>query len=135
MEHEQTGPDDEKRSTTSTPNDNEGASKNEDDVRRQDEAAKHIQRVWKQRKKTFMNTDVRWDDAATHTKMKIDRDGQDQGKNDPRARWKRAKFLASRLQDGNQMLSGVGVHDDGAVKKSLETQHWLEMVDAYALLQ
>lgn len=73
MEHEQTGPDDEKRSTTSTPNDNEGASKNEDDVRRQDEAAKHIQRVWKQRKKTFMNTDVRWDDAATHTKMKVRR--------------------------------------------------------------
>lgn len=56
----------------------------------------------------------------------------EEGKNSPRDRWKRATFFARRLGDGNTMLnkSQTGVHDTGAVQKHLETQHWLELVDA-----
>ncbi|KAH9944150.1 uncharacterized protein BXZ73DRAFT_39569, partial [Epithele typhae] len=65
----------------------------------------------------------------------IDRDAAAEGKNSPRTRWKRAVFLVNRLKDGNDMLSpsqtgSQDSHYDGdAVRKHLETQHWLELID------
>lgn len=63
------------------------------------------------------------------TPLQVDRNAAEQGKNTARERWRRAIFLALRLQDGNQMLADVGVADNGAAKKFLETQHWLELID------
>jgi len=64
----------------------------------------------------------------------MDRLGADKGKNDPRTRWKRAVFLVSRMQDKNTLyardesyLADKRCQED----KMLETQHWLELVDAY----
>ncbi|KAI0721372.1 hypothetical protein C8T65DRAFT_566375, partial [Cerioporus squamosus] len=61
----------------------------------------------------------------------VDRDAAEQGKNTSRDRWKRAAFLAGRLQDGNDMVGQDGdnvVHTEAA-RKHLETQHWLELID------
>jgi hypothetical protein len=64
----------------------------------------------------------------------MDRLGADRGKNDPRTRWKRAVFLLSRMQDKNVLYA----RDESCIEdkrcqedKMLETQHWLELVDAY----
>ena len=58
-------------------------------------------------------------------------DAAAQGKNSARDRWMRAGFLASRLQDGNKVLSQEQTQDahNAAAKKHLETQHWLELTD------
>ncbi len=61
----------------------------------------------------------------------VDRDAAAHGRNSSRDRWKRAGFLATRLQDGNKVLSqdqAQDTHTDAA-KKHLETQHWLELTD------
>ncbi|KAJ7103608.1 hypothetical protein B0H15DRAFT_223943 [Mycena belliarum] len=43
--------------------------------------------------------------------------------------WRRAIAFAGSLQDGNAMLTENGVQNR-APAKFLETQHWLELVDA-----
>ncbi|RPD81910.1 hypothetical protein L226DRAFT_450567, partial [Lentinus tigrinus ALCF2SS1-7] len=61
----------------------------------------------------------------------VDRDAAEQGKNTSRERWKRAAFLAGRLQDGNDMMlqDGESLAHTEAARKHLETQHWLELID------
>lgn len=55
------------------------------------------------------------------------------GKNDSRTRWKRAGFLVSRIQDKNTLYArDTSLGDTRSQEdKMLETQHWLELVDAY----
>lgn len=50
----------------------------------------------------------------------------------PKKRWKRAAFLVGRLKANDDLLSGNGVHVE-AEDKHLETQHWLELIDAWVL--
>ncbi|KAG2154757.1 hypothetical protein DEU56DRAFT_710959, partial [Suillus clintonianus] len=101
-------------------------------------AAIRIQRAWRRSlaakshpQLEHMDANSRWKDAGIHARMKIDRRDADEGKNDPRTRWKRTGFLASRIQDKNTLyasnanLKGQMYKDD----KMLETQHWLELVD------
>ena len=65
-------------------------------------------------------------------KLQVGRDDADAGKNDPPSRWRRAAFLASRLRDGNRGFQNLGVSgEEGAIRKELETQHWLELIDGY----
>ncbi|TFK41255.1 hypothetical protein BDQ12DRAFT_432311 [Crucibulum laeve] len=97
-------------------------------------AATLIQRLWRGRtnhaKDEYMTPDLRWDDAAVNAKLAVVRAAASEGKNSPRQRWKRAAFLAVRLQDGNEMIGdssdaqGINAED-----KQLEAQHWLELVD------
>lgn len=61
--------------------------------------------------------------------VQVDRNAAEQGKNTARERWRRAIFLALRLQDGNRMLTDNGIHDEKVISKYLETQHWLELID------
>ncbi|TFK92774.1 hypothetical protein K466DRAFT_479925, partial [Polyporus arcularius HHB13444] len=66
-----------------------------------------------------------------HARLQVDRDAAAEGKNTSRDRWKRAAFLAGRLQDGNDVVGQEGdnvVHSEAA-RKHLETQHWLELID------
>ena len=66
-----------------------------------------------------------------------------EGKNDARARWRRNIFLAGRLEDGNSVpidplnppfFDAAGA-EEGALmpRKTMETQHWLELIDGYVL--
>ena len=65
-------------------------------------------------------------------KLQVGRDDADAGKNDPPSRWRRDAFLASRLRDGNRPFQHSGVSgEEGAIRKELETQHWLELIDGY----
>ncbi|KZT30646.1 hypothetical protein NEOLEDRAFT_1053252 [Neolentinus lepideus HHB14362 ss-1] len=96
------------------------------------QAATRIQRAWKASNKAkgrYMNSDVRWEDVAVLAKSDFDRTAAEQGKNDPKSRWNRAVFSIGRLEDQNEMLSKNGLHDDAALHKILETQHWLELID------
>lgn len=89
-------------------------------------------------------------DAAAHAKLKvivtsqidstllkvlyqIHRTNADAGKNSVRERWNRAAFFASKLRDGNEVMNTTADDPDSLpVQKQLETQHWLELIDAYA---
>lgn len=65
-------------------------------------------------------------------KLQLERDDADAGKNDTKSRWRRAAFLATRLHDGNKPFQPSGTPDEeGAIRKQMETQHWLEMIDGY----
>ena len=69
--------------------------------------------------------------------MKIARDAAGEGRNDPAKRWKRAAFLASRLQADGVVSEPSECNESGTGKdrprtkdeKILETQHWLELTD------
>lgn len=88
-----------------------------------------------------MNTAV----PIHHCRHQAGQKAADEGKNDPRSRWKRAVFLAARLQNGESIPSAE-IPDEGGVhpksklipregehkSKILETQHWLELIDGYA---
>lgn len=39
-------------------------------------AAAKIQRMWRSRRQNYMNTEVRWQDAATHAEQKVSRSHQ-----------------------------------------------------------
>ncbi|KDQ63488.1 hypothetical protein JAAARDRAFT_380235 [Jaapia argillacea MUCL 33604] len=97
------------------------------DDKREAEAAARIQRAWRDRGMTSAH--ARWNDAAVHTRMKLDRTAADKGKNDVQSRWARAVFSAGRLQDDDKTLSQGGFHDPDRMSKILETQHWLELID------
>ncbi|PSR75871.1 hypothetical protein PHLCEN_2v8785 [Hermanssonia centrifuga] len=111
-------------------------------------AATRIQRAWRaKRRASYLGTDFLWTDLATHARFKVgfsitihnadtqvsplqvDRNAAIEGKNTARERWRRAIFLALRLQDGNQMLADNRVEDADVARKYLETQHWLELID------
>ncbi|EKM61245.1 uncharacterized protein PHACADRAFT_190395 [Phanerochaete carnosa HHB-10118-sp] len=93
-------------------------------------AAIRIQRAWRaKRRKAYLGTDFLWTDLITHARFQVDRNAALQGKNTAKERWRRAIFLAMRLQDGNRILADSGVQDDSAARKFLETQHWLELID------
>ncbi|KAL0951312.1 hypothetical protein HGRIS_008018 [Hohenbuehelia grisea] len=95
-------------------------------------AAIRIQRFWRQKNNVtarYMTTDLRWLDAVEHAKLQVHRNAAAEGKNTPRARWRRTVFVAAKLQDGNEDLNLPGPSDEGAALKELETQHWLELVD------
>ncbi|KAG1757664.1 hypothetical protein EDB19DRAFT_1901168 [Suillus lakei] len=103
------------------------------------QATIRIQRAWRRKlaaksppRLESMDANSRWKDAAIHARMKVDRQGADEGKNDPRTRWRRAGFLASRIQDKNTLYAGNAKLKDSRRKddKMLETQHWLELVDS-----
>ncbi|KAF9040530.1 hypothetical protein BJ165DRAFT_1350613, partial [Panaeolus papilionaceus] len=51
-----------------------------------------------------------------------------EGRNSPRARWRRAVHYAILLRDNNSMLKDAGIEIETA-DKQLETQHWLELID------
>jgi hypothetical protein len=96
-----------------------------------DRAAQRIQRAWRAKhSKTanFLTAAVRLNDAKVHATLTAARAAAEAGHNTPQARWRRAIDFASRLQDGNTMLTENGVQDR-APSKFLETQHWLELVD------
>ncbi|KAF8321685.1 hypothetical protein DL93DRAFT_2051419, partial [Clavulina sp. PMI_390] len=65
----------------------------------------------------------------------VNRTAAEDAKNDPAARWRRAGFVAARLQDGNAIPeegdeAAERVKAKGKMKtKTLETQHWLELID------
>ncbi|GJE85711.1 IQ domain-containing protein [Phanerochaete sordida] len=93
-------------------------------------AALRIQRAWRARKRrAYLGTDFLWTDLITHARFQVDRNAAADGKNTAKVRWRRAIFLAMRLQDGNRLLADTGVEDNGAERKFLETQHWLELID------
>jgi len=116
----------------------------------QERAAIRIQRVWREKSRgKFLSPDSRWLDVSLHArlrvrcreilfliklkhenKLQVERDDAAAGKNDPPSRWRRAAFLASRLRDGNRQFQHAGVSgEEGAIRKELETQHWLELID------
>ncbi|PBK77464.1 hypothetical protein ARMSODRAFT_284296 [Armillaria solidipes] len=108
---------------------------NEDERRRQ-AAAEVLQRFWRSRngneaKPGLMNPDIRWRDAATHTRLKMGRVAANRNENAPSERWKRNIFFASRLQDANNHLQESGVDKPQVKNKELEVQHWLELIDGY----
>ncbi|KAG0708773.1 hypothetical protein DFH29DRAFT_787336, partial [Suillus ampliporus] len=101
-------------------------------------AAIRIQRAWRRRlaakshpQLESMDANSRWKDATIHARMKVDRQDADKGKNDPRTRWRRGVFMASRIQDKNTLYARDTDLEDARCKddKMLETQHWLELVD------
>lgn len=65
--------------------------------------------------------------------------GAIEDKNDVRSRWQRGVFLAGRLQDGNALMTADEEGSEGLQEeapeftKSLEKQHWLELVDPLVL--
>ncbi|KAL5518972.1 hypothetical protein ACEPAH_655 [Sanghuangporus vaninii] len=104
----------------------------EDTVARENAALK-IQRAWRsrQQKSGSLDTDERWQDAALHAKMQSMRNDAREGRNDPTERWKRATFLASRLQaDSTGSKNGTAEDSLKLDEKILETQHWLELMDS-----
>ncbi|SJL05481.1 uncharacterized protein ARMOST_08849 [Armillaria ostoyae] len=106
---------------------------NEDERRRQ-AAAEVLQRFWRSRngneaKPGLMDPDIRWRDAATHTRLKMGRVAANRNENAPSERWKRNIFFASRLQDANNHLQESGVDKPHVKNKELEVQHWLELID------
>ncbi|KAL1951560.1 hypothetical protein VTO73DRAFT_709 [Trametes versicolor] len=94
-------------------------------------AAIRIQKAWRKRmRKRYLGADFLWKDLAIHARMQVDRDAAGEGKNTSRDRWRRGIFLATRLQDGDDMLrKGEGSTHPDAARKHLETQHWLEFID------
>ena len=64
-------------------------------------------------------------------------------RNDAKSRWRRGVFLAGRLQDGNALSTEQLVTANPAkcgeetpeFTKSLEKQHWIELVDPLVLLK
>ncbi|KAI0094931.1 hypothetical protein BDY19DRAFT_53688, partial [Irpex rosettiformis] len=101
------------------------------EVLARENAAIKIQRAWRAKKRaSYLGTDFLWKDLVTHARLQVDREAATQGKNTARERWCRAIFLTLRLQDGNTMLADERVQHADASKKYLETQHWLEMIDA-----
>lgn len=73
----------------------------------------------------------------------MNRTAAEDAKNDPASRWRRGGFLAARLQEGDAIPgTKVSDTDDGIAEqiaakgkmktKTLETQHWLELIDGYA---
>ncbi|KAJ3480712.1 hypothetical protein NLI96_g8150 [Meripilus lineatus] len=93
-------------------------------------AALRIQRAWRGKiRETYLKPDFIWTDLASHAQMKVDRDAAERGENDPGGRWRRAGFLLGRLRDGNQVREVPGEDVPDAVRKHLETQHWLELID------
>lgn len=103
-----------------------------------------------------LNPEQRWDVAAEAAKTQVRLDVSDffstiwcsnshpngqtaraaanENKNDVRSRWKRAAFVASKLQDSNSVAAkhagpSTPPPSDQDVKM-LETQHWLEMTDS-----
>ncbi|KAH7928542.1 hypothetical protein BV22DRAFT_202421 [Leucogyrophana mollusca] len=105
-------------------------------LERRTQAALRIQRAWRKKsaiggRSQLLDTNSRWKDAAVHAQMKLDRLDADKGKNDPRTRWKRSVFLAARIQDTNAPYAKDRSEQEVlAYDKILETQHWLELVDA-----
>ncbi|KAJ6509450.1 hypothetical protein C8R47DRAFT_26009 [Mycena vitilis] len=107
-------------------------SQSDHDTEERDRAARRIQRVWRAKRgqaTDYLTTAVRLNDAKVHATLTAAREAADAGHNTPQARWRRAIDFAARLQDGNTMLTKNGV-EDRAPSKFLETQHWLELVDA-----
>src|ERR1700761_6478016 len=52
------------------------------------------------------------------------------GKNEPRARWKRTVHLVSRLHNGSETTTTSKIQQKAEMElKVLETQHWLELTD------
>lgn len=117
-------------------------------------AAIQIRRTWRRKKRrTFLQPDFLWTDAAKHARLKvclvhrmlsgiqglyamgqINRDAAERGMNDRRARWRRAMFLASRLQDGNPAFTKSSPGGANLSRKRLDTQYWLELVDGLVRL-
>ncbi|KAG8906401.1 hypothetical protein FRB99_006996 [Tulasnella sp. 403] len=77
---------------------------------------------------------TRWEDAAVHARGKVGQEAALEGRNDVRSRWKRAVFLANRLSNGRGVIINGPKYDIGSADskkvKILETQHWLELIDA-----
>jgi hypothetical protein len=63
-------------------------------------------------------------------RLQIGRTAAERGDNRSWDRWKRAVFLVNRLQDINPVLNNSGEQNCEATQKYLETQQWLELVDA-----
>ncbi|THH18927.1 hypothetical protein EW146_g2142 [Bondarzewia mesenterica] len=119
-------------------NDFTGDSKDKEDLA-QREAAERSQRIWRDRnhaegcgndvKSKFLTPDTRWNDALLSVEMNTSNAAAEEGSNLSRARWRRAGVMTKRLQDGDKMLQDEGIDIPEAMRKQLETQHWLELVD------
>ncbi|KAG8928800.1 hypothetical protein FRC02_006442 [Tulasnella sp. 418] len=81
-----------------------------------------------------LSSGVRWSEAVNHARAKVGQQGAEQGRNDARARWKRAIFLATQLSYGRGVVTSENKYDTQApeakMAKILETQHWLELIDS-----
>ncbi|KAE9408185.1 hypothetical protein BT96DRAFT_25814 [Gymnopus androsaceus JB14] len=114
----------------------EGKHKAEEDEHAR--AAAKIQKVWREKKgraqADYLSSELRWRDAAIRARAKIHRTSADAGKNSAKERWNRGVFFASKLREENEVLKKPGTEDTDPnalrVEKHLETQHWLELVDA-----
>lgn len=79
-----------------------------------DEAARKIQQAWRKRhanhlKNEILKADVRWKDAVTQARMEAGRSAAVVGSNEPKDRWRRAAFFASRLHGGQLLVVHVNL--------------------------
>ncbi|KAG8812156.1 hypothetical protein FRC17_002166, partial [Serendipita sp. 399] len=98
----------------------------------EEEAAVVVQRAWRHYsvRKNILSSDARWKDALHNAEKEAINEEADRGdKNDPRSRFRRGVFLAGRLEDGDALLTGTE-EQNPKYTKTLETQHWLELVDS-----
>ncbi|KAG8691930.1 hypothetical protein FRC11_004859 [Ceratobasidium sp. 423] len=100
------------------------------------QAAQVLLKYWKtrqgRRKPNLMESaDGRWHDAVIEAQAKTNLQSAERGENDPKSRFRRAVFLAGRLQDGEALPSDQELEAlPNESSKMLETQHWLELVDS-----
>lgn len=111
-------------------------------------AAIKIEDAWIRRRKNTFDADSRWADAAIHAKLQaslltnrswqweptlpqMSRIAAEEGKNDSKSRWRRAAFLANRLQDDDRPIRRSSDKSAKGMSKTLETQHWLELTDRW----
>ncbi|KDQ20667.1 hypothetical protein BOTBODRAFT_124408, partial [Botryobasidium botryosum FD-172 SS1] len=114
-------------------------------------AARVLQKHWRIRQARVrcsptmkFDADARWRDAVLQARAETARNAAHNGKNDPMSRWRRAVFMAGRLEDGLSVApsthdtvdDSVDVAKDSLKKtlmprKTLEAQHWLELIDSY----
>ncbi|CAE6525112.1 unnamed protein product [Rhizoctonia solani] len=99
------------------------------------QAAQVLLKYWKARQgrrgpNLMESADGRWHDAVIEAQAKTNLQSAERGENDPKSRFRRAVFLAGRLQDGEALPSDQELEaPPNESSKMLETQHWLELID------
>ncbi|GJJ09442.1 hypothetical protein Clacol_003664 [Clathrus columnatus] len=96
----------------------------------QTQAAIKMQRLWRARRARYLDTDARWQDAMERVKLQIGADSANKENNASRSRWRRATMVATHIQDGHGIRNAKRqIPVKSTQSKTLETQHWLELVD------
>ncbi|CAE6531197.1 unnamed protein product [Rhizoctonia solani] len=112
-------------------------SNEQDHSERELQAAQVLLKHWRarqgRRQPSLLEPTGRWQDALVQAQAKTNLHSAERGKNDPKSRFRRAVFLAGRLQDGDALPSDdaepLSDDNDNGNGKALETQHWLELID------